>query len=342
MTIEEIKESLKTPIYDFLRTEPHLGNRICLLTLGGSHAYGLATLTSDVDVRGIATHSFDEIFGLHRFEQVVEKETDTTIYSISKMFELLTENNPNTLEILGCKPEHYIYLNDIGREILTNRYLFLSKRAVGKFFGFASAQLARLENYVCREKLSQPKQEEHILNSINSAMNTFHEKYHPFGENDIHLYTDTAVNEDMETEIFMDCSFKHYPLRDYKMMWEEMNNIIKTYKHIGHRNNKEDMKLNKHIMHLLRLLLMCYDLLKDGEVVTYREKDKEFLMSVRNGKYMLDNGEINPDLYILIDELKAKVREAESTTKLPDKPYLSDIEKLLIKCNKMSLEITRN
>ena len=340
MTIEEIKKNLNNPEYDFLKTNEHLGNKICLLTLGGSHAYGLSTPTSDVDIRGIAVHSFDEIFGLHRFEQVVETNTDTTIYSISKIFELMSENNPNTIEILGCLPEHYIYLNDIGKEILNNKHLFISKKAIGKFHGFASAQLARLENYVCREKLPQPKQEEHILGSVESAMRNLREKYAPFDEDAIKLYIDKAVNEDMETEIFMDCNLKHYPLRDYKMMWGTMNEVVKTYKVVGHTNHKkDDAHLNKHIMHLIRLLLMLIDLLRDCEIVTYRGKDRDFLMSIRNGRYMNEDGTINPELYVLINDLKSQIKELELTTKLPDKPYYKDIEKLLIKCNKMSLDM---
>ena len=38
MEIKEIKNLIKQPEYDFLRTNEHLANNICLLTLGGSHA----------------------------------------------------------------------------------------------------------------------------------------------------------------------------------------------------------------------------------------------------------------------------------------------------------------
>lgn len=40
MTIEQIKDKLKSKEYDFLRTDKNLGNNIIILTLGGSHAYG--------------------------------------------------------------------------------------------------------------------------------------------------------------------------------------------------------------------------------------------------------------------------------------------------------------
>ena len=51
----------------------------------------------------------------------METNTDTTVYSFNKILQLLKSNNPNTIEILGCKPEHYLYLSDVGRELLNNR-----------------------------------------------------------------------------------------------------------------------------------------------------------------------------------------------------------------------------
>ena len=47
--------------YKFLREDPHLGNNIILLGLGGSHAYGMNKEGSDIDIRGIALNSKDEI-----------------------------------------------------------------------------------------------------------------------------------------------------------------------------------------------------------------------------------------------------------------------------------------
>lgn len=340
MELHEIYNLITTESYDFLRTNEHLGESICLLTLGGSHAYGMNVEESDVDIRGITSLKPENILGTTPFEQFVEEKTDTIIYGLTKMFNLLLNVNPNTIEILGCKPEHYLYLNDIGEEILDNKHLFLSKKCIGAFAGYAGAQLARLENYVCREKLKQPQQEEHILNSITNAMRHWDEKYNKFENGSIKLYIGKAINPDMETEIFADINLKHYPLRDYKSMWNEMNEIVKTYKTIGARNSKamEHKKLNKHIAHLIRLYLMCIDILEKEEIITYREKDHDYLMSIRNGYYMNEDGTIKPELYKELEGLKGKMRELEKTTKLPDKPYYKDAEQLLIKLNKMSLE----
>ena len=40
----------------------------------------------------------------------------------------------------------------------------------------------------------------------------------------------------MEAEIYMDLSLKHYPLRDYRSMWNEMNSIVRDYDKLGKRN----------------------------------------------------------------------------------------------------------
>ena len=341
MNIEEIKNLIKQPEYDFLKTNEHLGNHICLLTLGGSHAYGTNVEGSDVDIRGIASLKPENILGTTPFEQFVESNTDTTVYGLTKIFQLFLNVNPNTIEILGCKPEHYLFTDEIGNLILQNKHLFLSKKCIGSFAGYAGAQLSRLENYVCREKLAQPQQEEHIKASIENAMRHWDEKYAKFENGSINLFIDKAVNPDMETEMFVDVNLKHYPLRDYRSLWSEMNEIVKTYKNLGKRNSNavEHKKLNKHICHLFRLHLMCIDILEKEEINTYREKDHDYLMAIRDGYYMNDDGTIKPELYKELDLLKSKMKDLEKTTKLPEKPYYKDAENLLIKLNKMSLDM---
>ena len=168
MTLDQIKETLKTPEYSFLKENEHLGKNIILLGLGGSHAYGTNVEGSDVDIRGCALNSKMDILTNQNFEQFVNTETDTTIYSFNKLISLLTNVNPNTIELLGCKPEHYLYLSPIGKELLDNRHLFLSKKCIHSFGGYATAQLRRLDNKAGRS--SQENLEQHILNSINTIL----------------------------------------------------------------------------------------------------------------------------------------------------------------------------
>ena len=68
----------------------------------------------------------------------------------------------------------------------------------------------------------------------------------------------------------MDVKLTRYPLRDYKSMWSEMHNVVKDYAKIGKRNQHaiEHHKLGKHMMHLIRLYMMCLDILENKEIVT--------------------------------------------------------------------------
>lgn len=326
MKLKEIKEKVSSTEYDFLRSNEHLGKNIILLGLGGSHAYGTQTETSDLDVRGIALNKKNEILTNQKFEQFVNEETDTTIYAFNKMITLLSNCNPNTIELMGLIPEHYLYIHPIGQELLDNKKLFLSKKAAHSFGGYATAQLRRLDNKSAR-LLGQEQREHHILNSILNAKDTFPEKYFYYQEDNIDLYVDKAVQEGYDSEVFMDIHLHHYPLRDWKSMWSEMNNIVKDYSKIGKRNSRaiEHNKLGKHMMHLIRLYLMALDIFEKEEIITYRENDLSFLMDIRNGKYLTDERQPTKEFYEIVDDFEKRLLYAKENTSLP---YVPDYKKI--------------
>lgn len=334
MNIEQIKEKLKSEEYDFLRTDSHLGNNIILLGLGGSHAYGTNIETSDLDVRGCAINSKIEILTNVNFEQCCNEATDTTIYSLNKLIHLLSNCNPNTIELLGLKPEHYLYVSPIGQELLNNKNLFLSKKAIQSFGGYAYSQLRRLDNKAAR-LVGQSEREKHILNSIRNASYDFKNKYFPFDEDSIKLYIDKSHQEEMDTEIYMDITLSHYPLRDYKSMWSEMNNIVKDYAKIGKRNKNaiEHGKLAKHMMHLIRLYLMVIDILEKKEIITYRENDHDFLMEIRNGKYLDVNRQPTEEFFSIVENLQKRFEYAKQNTDLPDNPDYKRINEFMASVN---------
>ena len=331
----DFKAILNTPEYDFLRTNPHLGKNIILLGLGGSHAYGTNVEGSDVDIRGVALNSKADILGSSNFEQVVNEATDTTIYSLRKIVSLLSSCNPNTIEILGLKPEHYLYISPIGQELLDNKKLFLTKRAVQSFGGYAFAQLRRLDNKAART-LQQAEHEQHILNSITTASYVWPDKYDCFKEGDfVNLYLDDSAMEDMDKEIFMDIHLTHYPLRDYKSMWSDMKNIVSEYGKIGHRNKNAiaNDKLGKHMMHLVRLYLMCLDILEKEEINTFRDKDHDFLMEIRNGKFLDKDSHPLPEFYDMVSDYENRLKYAAEHSSLPDKPDYDAINDFLMSVN---------
>ena len=336
---KQIKEMVNGSAYDFLRTNEHLGRKIIFLTLGGSYSYGTNVETSDVDVRGCALNSESDLLGLTSFEQVVNTQTDTTIYAFNKLVSLLLNCNPNTIEMLGCKPEHYFYISDIGREMIANRKMFLSKRAVHSFGGYANQQLRRLENALARDRLSQARREEHILNSMKGAVKSFESRYTIFENGSIVLYTDESPREDLDREIFADIQLKKYPVREFNSVINDLTNVIGTYEKLNHRNHKKDDEhLNKHAMHLIRLYLLCLDILEKEDIVTYRGDDLPLLMSIRKGDYQLEDGTYRPEFFEMVSDFEKRLNYAKQNTSLPDNPDMKKVEEFVMSVNRRAID----
>lgn len=325
---------LKNESYRFIQSDEHLGRYVILLGLAGSYSYGTNNESSDIDVRGVTLNRKSDLIGLTGFEQYVDTQTDTTIYSFMKMITLLLSCNPNTIELLGLNPEHYLYLHPLGQELIDNASLFLSKRAIHSFGGYADAQLRRLQNALARDSYPQREKEQHIFNSVKNAMYDFRKRYEPFENGSIRLYTDKAVNPDFETEIFVDTSLTHYPLRDYKNIWNEMNNIVKDYDKLGKRNRKkDDNHLNKHAMHLIRLFMMAVDILEKGEIRTYRREEQPLLLQIRSGHFQKADGTFRDEFYELLSDYETKLDRAAAHTALPDEPDMKRVQEYVMSVN---------
>ena len=336
MNITEIKNELKTNSYDFLRENPYLNSNIMLLGLGGSHAYGMNNENSDLDIRGIALNSKSEILLGKDFNEVVNVETDTTIYSFNKMLDLLTKMNPNTCEILGLEDWQYLYLTPLAKELLDNKKMFLSKKCIATFAGYASSQLRRLSNKSAR-LVGQAENEAYILKSINNAKHDFMSKYFPLKDSEVNLVIDDAVTEGYEKEIFIDATLKHYPLRDFAGMWNEMKNIVSSYNKFGKRNENavSHNKLSKHMAHLIRLYFMGIDLLEKETIITYRRNEHDLLMSIRNGEYLDSNSQPTDNFFELVDELETKFKYATKNTSLPELPDMNKINEFKAYVNEL-------
>lgn len=332
----DFKKLLKQPEYDFLRTNEHLGDNICLLALGGSHAYGTNVEGSDVDIRGIAIPTKREVLLGKSFDQVLDKQTDTTIYSFNKAIQLLSNCNPNTIELLGFPMNEYLHLSGIGFLLWVNQHEFLSKRCIHTFGGYAISQLRRLQNKAAR-LVGQSENEKYILDSIKNAEYDFKQRYFPMEDGNIKLYVDEAVNPEYESEIFMDINLKGYPLRDYAGMWNEMKCIVSSYNKNSKRNETaiEKGKLGKHMMHLIRLYMMCIDILEKEEIITRRDAEHDLLMDIRNGKYLDSNRQPTSEFYDILNEYEKRFEYAKNNTSLPDKPNYKEIEEIQITANKI-------
>lgn len=343
MTLEEIKDKVfNGEEYKFLWEDEHLGkDKILFLCLGGSYSYGTNIETSDVDVRGVALNTEKDILGVTHFEQRQDKATDTTIYSLNKFIDLVIGCNPNIIEMLFCKPEHYLYVSPLGQILLDNRHLFLTKRAYYTFGGYAHAQLNRLENALCRdgEALTEEEMAEHICRSVNNCLQNCVEKLN-FNEDEFKIYVDENTPYANISEIgnetyglYCDINLQHFPLAYFRVIMSETCNVVADYKHTeGQRNKKkDDLHLNKHMMHLIRLYFMCNEILRDGDLHTFRVDEHNLLMDIRNGKYRTENGGVTDEFYTLLNNLEKEAETLKESTTLPRACDLNKIYELILR-----------
>ena len=334
----DFKRLINSTEYDFLRTNERLGDRIMLLGLGGSYAYGTYREGSDIDFRGVTLMQPSDLLGMTEFEQYEDERTDTVIYGFNKLVKLLLECNPNTIEILGLDEDQYVIKSPLGQEIIDNRNIFLSKRALKSFSGFAGMQLRRLQNAVARDKLPQGEREKHMLRSVTNAMNDFNLRHAGTNKNGIRLYIDKSENPEFDTEIFVDANYEHFPLRDYTDLWGTMRAVVRAYDNVGRRNRKkDDNHLNKHAMHLIRLYIMAIDIVEKGEIRTHRVDDLPLLLSIRRGDYMLEDGTFSQDFFDMLSEYECKLDEAAANTSLPDNPDMEKVERFVERINRYAV-----
>jgi predicted nucleotidyltransferase len=325
-----LKELKENKIYK--STKNFLAKRKSLfIGVSGSHAYGTANEKSDIDLRGCCYNSPDEILLGNDFEQFTSQSSDTTIYSFNKFLRLLSSCNPNVIELLGLKDEHYLFEDENFKQLRENYSMFLSKKAVNTFGGYASMQLRRLDNKSNRT-VSHNEKEQHILRTLINVQNSFEDRYENMSDKKFNLYLKDV--DEYSREIYMDIFFKNCPLREFNSMYSELNNAVKEYDKLGTRNSKaiEHGKLEKHMMHLFRLYYTCFDILEKGKIITFRENERLFLKEVREGKFLKDGSPI-PEFFEILNDLESRLQYDAENTFLPDGPNMKEINEFKMYIN---------
>lgn len=300
-------------VEEIIKTVPN----VLLLGYGGSHAYGTNIPTSDIDIRGIYMNSLDEFIGIKKDSETKEiPGEDTVLYSLKKMIQLLSQCNPNTIEILGLRPEDYLYISKEGQMLLQYKHLFLSKRAVFTFGQYAKAQLNRLINKSGRSKDEVSQNETRSLQKALASVGISKDKF-------------WITDGDTEQIVTVNGIFS---LSEFIKIYQAVDNVHTDYRS-SVRNNKavEHGKLNKHMMHLIRLYMMGIDILTKHEIITYRADEHNLLMDIRNGKYLeADLKTPTKEFEELLAEYQRKFDEASNNTTLPEKVDMEAINNLMI------------
>ncbi|WP_167154274.1 nucleotidyltransferase domain-containing protein [Streptomyces sp. MBT27] len=134
----------------------------------GSRAFGLATEGSDTDVRGIYLAPTQLFWRFEKPPTHIEGPADEQFsWELERFCELALRANPNILECLHSPLVEQ--LDDTGRELLSLRGAFLSRRAHGTFARYALGQRKKLDADVRQHGAPRWKHAMHLLRLLMSC-----------------------------------------------------------------------------------------------------------------------------------------------------------------------------
>lgn len=122
------------------------GKMLCEL-LAGSRLYGLSTVDSDWDYRGVflATHKHHKA-GFKIIETITQLSTvdgvDSQYYELSHFFKLIYKSNMQSLEMLFADDDAFLQLSPVFREIRKNRMRLIDTEYLKKsLFGYIQSEI---------------------------------------------------------------------------------------------------------------------------------------------------------------------------------------------------------
>lgn len=113
--------------------------------IGGSHAHGLATESSDEDRIGVISYPTEDFFSLRKPpDSVVTHEPDAAYHELEKFLALAAKSNPTVLETLWLD-SYEASESGWGTMLLQIRTAFASERHVmNAYVGYAESQFRKM------------------------------------------------------------------------------------------------------------------------------------------------------------------------------------------------------
>lgn len=341
MTIEELKKS----------------GSIIFECISGSRAYGLATATSDTDIRGVFILPKELFYSLNYVDQINNETNDIVYYELNKFASLCAKNNPNILEPLNTPEDCILYKNPLFDKFKVEDYL--SKLCHQSFANYAFTQIKKARGL--EKKIVNPieKQRKTVLDfctiyldgktlDLKSFLENFNLKQEfcsltklPHLRDSFNLFYDensnysgiirsensnevstSLVPKEAKSMAFLYFNREAYSsyCKQHKEYWDWVGkrNEVRYESTISHGKNYDA----KNIMHTFRLLKMAKEIAVDGEL-NVRRNDREFLLDIKDGKFEYD------DLVKQAEDLKNELDELYTKSKLMEMPDLNKINKLV-------------
>lgn len=316
-----------------------IDTRTILKVRHGSHAYGLATPTSDIDTKGVCIEPGRYHFGFmnvfEQFERMASKSgngEDLVIYSLKKFARLVADCNPNIIEVLFVDDSDVLHIDRFGEALRNARHDFLSKKAKFTFSGYAHAQLKRIKTHrawLLNPPVGLPDRKSFGLSEVKMVSKSELGAYDSLvaercGVSELpsesEKLRELGLKADLPHEI-VSLFVKEKAYQAARMHYEQYNTWVKSRNPARALLEAEFGYDTKHGSHLLRLMRMCKEILATGEVIVKRP-DRDELLAVKYGERSYDS---------LIEESERLEAECEllyetsSLRKSPDREKLDDL-----------------
>lgn len=356
-------------LYPYHGNLPWLQERTILLVTHGSHAYGLNTPTSDIDLKGVAIPPREYFLGFQqRFEQAESKDPyDMVVYEVRKFFNLAAECNPNIIEVLWADESTFRVLTPLGRRLVEARERFLSRKARFTFSGYAHAQLKRIQlhhRWLKNPPSHQPTRAEFGLpertlipaDQLAAAQSAIQKKLETWNLEDlsgVEPATRLAIQNSMAVQLAeiqvsasnlwqgaartLGYDENFILLLDRERQYTGRQRDWEQYQNWKASRNPKRAELEakfgydtKHGMHLVRLMKMCKEIMEIGKVQVKRP-DREELLAIRNGAWSYEQ------LIAWADESEKSMEDLYKKSTLPHSPDRKALDLLCIELVEASL-----
>jgi len=323
----------------------------------GSISYGTNLPSSDVDFRGIfcgdPVNVRTPFFTVRECDDIAEE--DTKLYELAHFMKLCLDCNPNIIETLWVNDTDITFRTPAYDLLREHRHKLLSSKIAFTTSGYALSQLHRIKGHNKCINNPQPKEapkpkdyvslvqyfgKEKMLKLNIDEWNEDH-RLVPFGGNIYGVYPEKGRelfdtfgklnttyegdrSEFEDTLPVMVIKFNKDIYREFKekheRYWEWKNNRNEVRSELEEQFGYD----TKHAMHLVRLLRMGVEALRDEEIVVKRPDALE-LLQIRGGAWTYD------EIVDYATKMDEEVRVVwYKKTKLPKKPDLKFAAALLM------------
>lgn len=289
------------------------------LAYRGSVAHGMyikptdPNSIDDIDLMGFVFGQPEDYFGLGEWgsrgtREVKQGRYDVVLYEIRKAVSLLLQGNPNIMSMLWIDSAYRVVYENPARLLIQNRNLFVGKHVYNAFAGYAHQQMEKMES-------REPAELREYL-AVTAELKF--RGVHPNHKGETIPYPAVLPGELIDASHWATDKLLAR-LRSFHKKGENIGYMGDKRKHLVLEHGYD----TKNAAHLIRLLRMCVEFMKTGEIIVLRP-DAEELLNIKRGKWTLDQIKGHAA------DLFAAAKSAKSSSSLPDEPDRDKVEKLLV------------